>query len=133
MIKQAIEIIKNNFKWKKLFIYMIRWQLSTPILAGVTYLYTGTSESFASAVVANLIGSLIFYWIDLLTFLSGSLSHQWEVKENIDCHDCDAKNVRGYRLVIAPKYNRMKHEPQFRCESCSSLKTKELRNAGLKI
>lgn len=133
MLNKALDIIKNNFKWKSLFTYMIRWQLSTPILAGVTYLYTGTSESFASAIVANLIGSLIFYWVDLITFLSGTLTHQWEVKENITCHDCNITAKRGYRLVVAPKYNRMKHVPHFRCESCSSEKTNELRKAGLKI
>lgn len=126
------QIIRDNFKWKKLFIYMIRWQLSTPILAYVTYLYTGQSESVSSAIVANLIGSLIFYWIDLVTFLSGTLSHQWEVKENCDCHDC-GKHGRGYRLVIAPKYNRMKHTPQFRCEECSAKKVKSLEKAGLII
>lgn len=133
MLNKAATIIKNNFKWKSLFVYMIRWQLSTPILAGVTYMYTGTSESFASAVVANLIGSLIFYWIDLLTFLSGSLSHQWEVKEHTTCSSCGKQGVRGYRLVIAPKYNRMKHTPQFRCEPCSQKKVEELKEKGLDI
>jgi DNA-directed RNA polymerase subunit RPC12/RpoP len=133
MINNALTIIKNNFKWKKLLTYMIRWQLSTPILAGVTYIFTGTSESVTSAILGNLVGSLIFYWIDLVTFLSGTLSHQWEVKENITCHDCGKENVRGYRLVIAPKYNRMKHTPQFRCESCSEKKVEALKEAGLSI
>jgi hypothetical protein len=134
MINSVIEVIKNNFKWKSLATYMIRWQLSTPILAGVAYLYTGTAgDSISSAVVANFIGSLVFYWVDLYTFLSGTLTHQWEVKENITCHDCNAETPRGYRLVVAPKYNRMKHIPHFRCQSCSINKTDQLRSAGLKV
>jgi hypothetical protein len=112
---------------------MIRWQLSTPILAGITYLFTGKMESIASAFFANIAGSLIFYWFDLVTFLFSSLSHQWEVKEDITCYDCMKQSSRGYRLVIAPHYNRMNHEPQFRCESCSEKKVKQLRKEGLKI
>lgn len=132
-MRNALNIIRNNFKWKNLLVYMIRWQLSTPILAWVTYMFTGTSESISTAVVGNLIGSLIFYWIDLVTFLSGTLSHQWEVNESITCHDCGADNVRGYRLVIAPKYNRIKHTPQFRCEACSQKKVAALKAGGLEI
>lgn len=132
-MRNALNIIRNNFKWKNLIVYMIRWQLSTPILAWVTYMFTGTSESISTAIVGNLIGSLIFYWIDLVTFLSGTLSHQWEVKDNITCHDCGSEVIRGYRLVIAPKYNRIKHTPQYRCETCSIQKVESLKKAGLEI
>jgi hypothetical protein len=133
MIKKSINIIRDNFSFTKLFFYMIRWQLSTPILAGITYLFTDQMESIASAFVANIVGALIFYWFDLVTFLFSSLSHQWEVKENIICYDCMKQSNRGYRLVIAPRYNRMNHEPQFRCECCSDKKVKQLRSEGLKI
>lgn len=133
-MQNAWNIIRNNFNFKHLLIYMIRWQLSTPILAGVTYLFTGTGgDSITTAILGNLIGSIIFYWIDLVTFLSGTLSHQWEVKEDVTCHDCCTEHVRGYRLVIAPKYNRMKHTPQFRCETCSQKKVESLKEAGLEI
>jgi DNA-directed RNA polymerase subunit RPC12/RpoP len=133
MFGKIINIIRDNFSFKKLFLYMIRWQLSTPILAWITYLFTGKLESFASAFVANIVGALIFYWIDLITFLFNSLSHQWEVKENIICYDCNKETKRGYRLVIAPRYNRVNHQPQFRCEYCSSKKVQQLRDSGLNI
>jgi hypothetical protein len=53
---------------KKLFLYLLRWQLSTPILAVITYFLTGTYGSVISAIVANLLGGLIFYKIDKIIF-----------------------------------------------------------------
>lgn len=53
---------------KKLLLYLIRWQLSTPILAVVTYYLVDILGSVWSAVVANLIGGIIFYKIDKRIF-----------------------------------------------------------------
>jgi hypothetical protein len=53
---------------KKLFLYLLRWQLSTPILAVITYFLAGTYGSVISAIVANLLGGLIFYKIDKIIF-----------------------------------------------------------------
>ena len=47
--------------------YLFRWQMSTPILAGVVWFLSDYNE-IVSAVVANLIGGLIFYKIDKLIF-----------------------------------------------------------------
>jgi hypothetical protein len=47
--------------------YLFRWQMSTPILAGVVW-YLSDYNEIVSAVVANLIGGLIFYKIDKLIF-----------------------------------------------------------------
>jgi len=51
---------------KKLFLYMIRWQLSTPILAIVPIALTMyyTNNFWIDAAIANVIGSLIFFWVD---------------------------------------------------------------------
>ncbi len=54
---------------KKLFLYMIRWQLSTPILAIVIGIFAYLGD-WVAATIANLIGSLIFFWIDRLIFNS---------------------------------------------------------------
>ena len=54
--------------YKQLFLYILRWQLSTPILALITYLTIDNIGSFNSAVLANFIGSLIFFNIDKLIF-----------------------------------------------------------------
>ena len=50
----------------KLFLYLIRWQLSTPIL----YLVIDTLElpDLQRVVIANLIGALIFFPVDKYIF-----------------------------------------------------------------
>ena len=53
--------------FKKYLLYLLRWQLSTPILALVLWLMRGWPY-IAATVVANLIGGLIFFWIDRLIF-----------------------------------------------------------------
>ncbi len=54
---------------KQFWLYMIRWQLSTPILAPVIAWIKNSStwfnaEDWMAASIANLIGGFIFYWID---------------------------------------------------------------------
>jgi len=62
--------IKININIWQYFIYLIRWQLSTPILAIVFILLT-TINQFIAAIIANLIGGLIFYWVDKSIFQTG--------------------------------------------------------------
>ena len=51
---------------KKYILYLIRWQLSSPILAiCLCYLKLGTVWN---TIIANLIGGCIFYWVDKLIF-----------------------------------------------------------------
>ena len=112
------------------FLYLIRWQLSTPILAPIMFLM-GTYSPFLAASVANLIGGLIFFWIDKIIFKNGSPFSIWQIKENVKCVDC-GKECRGYRLVKAKKYNKIKEEkPKFRCERCSTIKSEELKSQGI--
>lgn len=49
---------------KRLLVYIVRWQLSTPVLALITCLTIDRIGSIGSAIIANLIGALIFYKID---------------------------------------------------------------------
>ena len=51
---------------KKYLLYLLRWQLSTPILALVIYLLN--TNAIIETVIANLIGGMIFYWIDKKIF-----------------------------------------------------------------
>ena len=51
---------------KKYILYLIRWQLSTPILALVLYLLN--INEIAETIIANLIGGMIFYWVDKKIF-----------------------------------------------------------------
>jgi hypothetical protein len=117
--------------YKRYGLYLLRWQASTPILAGVGILLAPYGWLVA-AIVANLIGGLIFFWVDQFIFTSQSLAAQWEVKDNISCVDC-GKVARGYRLVRSGEYDRTQdHEPEFRCEECSKKKAEELKVRGVK-
>ena len=83
--------------YKRYGLYLLRWQASTPILAGLMIILA-SSGYLVATIVANLIGGLIFFWVDQFIFTSRALAAQWEVKENITCVDC-GKLARGYRLV----------------------------------
>ena len=80
--------------YKRYGLYLLCWQASTPILAGVGILLA-TMGQIVSAIVANLIGGLIFFWVDQFIFTSQSLASQWEVRDNIACVDC-RKIARDY-------------------------------------
>lgn len=54
---------------KQFILYLIRWQFSSPILAlCLYYLKLGT---ILNTIIANLIGGIIFYWIDKKIFSKG--------------------------------------------------------------
>ncbi|NYT06611.1 MAG: hypothetical protein GKC04_09665 [Methanomicrobiales archaeon] len=115
---------------KRYGLYLIRWQLSTPILAGVLYLLA-SMDPLTATVIANLLGGLLFFWVDRFIFTSQALASQWEVREKIRCVDCGTV-ARGYRLVRTENYDRSDdHEPQFRCEACSIKKSEELKRRGI--
>lgn len=52
----------------KYVLYILRWQLSTPILWLVTFLTIKLFGNFIAVVLANLIGALMFFWIDKRIF-----------------------------------------------------------------
>ncbi len=117
--------------YKRYGLYLLRWQASTPILAGVGILLASMGQLVA-AIVANLIGDLIFFWVDQFIFTSQSLLTHWEVRDNITCVDC-GKVARGYRLVRSGDYDRTHDpEPEFRCEKCSQKKADELKGRGIR-
>jgi hypothetical protein len=117
---------------KRYGFYLVRWQLSTPILAGVLYALSGM-DRISATVIANLLGGLLFYWVDMFIFTSDRLAVQWEVKDVVVCVDC-GKEARGYRITRAKEYDRTKDSrPEFRCEVCSEKKTEELRQRGIEI
>ena len=60
-------ITYNKSMPKKYIAYLIRWQLSTPILAVCLHFLAGLGELWAT-IVANLIGGLIFFWVDKKIF-----------------------------------------------------------------
>lgn len=52
---------------KRYLLYLLRWQLSTPILAAVLALFADW-PIVVSTIVANLIGGLVFFWVDRWIF-----------------------------------------------------------------
>lgn len=103
---------------KKYMFYIIRWQLSTPILA-VVLIWLASENKWIATIIANFIGALIFFWVDRIIFKTNFTNSLWEVKENITCKDCGGF-CRGYRLIKDKNYDRINdREPEFRCEVCS--------------
>ena len=122
--------MKVNFK--RYGLYLLRWQLSTPLLALCLIFLVALGPTWAT-IVANLIGGLIFFWIDKFIFQSEKLDASWQIKEKVECVDC-SKVARGYRLAHSGDYDRRhdKH-PEFRCEECSVKKTEQLKNRGVYV
>lgn len=60
---------KPNVCFNQYLLYLIRWQLSTPILA-VCLIWLGGLGEVPATIMANLIGGLIFFWVDKLIFRS---------------------------------------------------------------
>ncbi len=112
---------------RKFMLYLIRWQLSTPILYLVV---RQLGIGFWSTVIANLIGGMIFYWVDRFIFTSRAVE-MWHVKEG-KCNKCGRKG-HLWRLVLAPNYDKRKDKPIFLCLDCSKKKTDKLRAKGIRI
>ena len=126
------QIILMRVNLKRYLLYLGRWQLSTPILAWVIMIME-SYDPLVATVVANLIGGLIFFWVDRFIFTSESLASSWEVKDGVACADC-GKVARGYRLVKTENYDKTKdRKPEFRCEECSKKKSEQLRKKGVKV
>lgn len=57
--------------FKKYILYLFRWQLSTPILA-ICCIGFNKYGTLTATILANLVGGLIFFWVDRLIFKSGT-------------------------------------------------------------
>ena len=115
---------------KKYLFYLFRWQLSTPILSVVLWAMADQGE-WVATIIANLIGGLIFFWIDRFIFKTEFFRPLWEIKEDVVCQDC-GQTCQGYRLVKTRNYDRIKDKnPEFRCAECSHKKTEQLRSRGV--
>ncbi len=64
-IKKAPNITINKDEIKRFCTYLFRWQLSGIILAPAIALI---GHPIAAAIIGNLIGGIIFFWIDRLIF-----------------------------------------------------------------
>ena len=109
---------------KKYALYLLRWQMSTPILAVCVIWFVSLGATW-STIIANLIGGLIFFWVDRWIFNHTNLikGELWETALEITCASCGNEVEKGYRLVKAKGYDKMgDKEPEFRCHECSRVK-----------
>ncbi|MBN2735669.1 MAG: hypothetical protein JXR70_01730 [Spirochaetales bacterium] len=112
---------------KRYFLYLLRWQASTPILAAFVWLLTDHIGAMATTILANLVGGLIFFWIDKMIFKQKdfiAIGELWEIKPREVCVDCGLTK-RGYRLIKSKELNYDRSEdknPKFRCRKCSAKK-----------
>jgi DNA-directed RNA polymerase subunit RPC12/RpoP len=84
-------------------------------------------------IFANLLGGLIFFWVDKYIFKNTILAPLWEIQEEIKCVDCGQVS-KGFRLVKTTNYDKTQDKnPEFRCEECSSRKLKKLKERGIKL
>lgn len=113
---------------RRFILYLLRWQLSTPILWLVL---RQIGAGVWSTVVANLIGGAIFFWVDRFIFTSHAIE-VWHIKEKGTCDDC-GRQENLWRLAKAPNYDKRNERPIFLCMRCSKKKTEELRKKGIKI
>lgn len=120
----------------KFLLYLIRWQLSTPILAPIVAIFKhsssllGTKEDWIAATIANLIGGCIFFWVDRFIFKSKTIE-RWEVITAGKCHDCGHFGVVKRLMHIPGIYDRTKDKnPEYRCKKCSKKKLKEIMKRG---
>lgn len=113
---------------RRFLIYLLRWQLSTPVLWIVV---AKLGVGIWPTVLANLIGGMIFFWIDKFIFTSYALE-VWHFKDKGVCGKC-GKEEPLWRLVRAPNYDKRNEPPLFLCMECSKDKTDLMRAKGYKI
>lgn len=112
---------------KRFILYLIRWQLSTPILWLVV---RKMGASITATVIANLIGGAIFFWVDRFIFTSKAIE-VWHIKEG-KCDKCGLTS-HLWRLVKTVNYDKSNEHPVFLCMKCSKEKTDELRAQGIPV
>ena len=111
--------------------YLVRWQMSTPILWLVL---SQLGAGLGATIAANLIGGAIFFWVDRIIF-GGRMDIEWELLANGACTDCGYTGLVR-RLVLAPARSHQRYDrrtdptPQYRCDVCSGEKLQRLRAQG---
>jgi hypothetical protein len=104
---------------KKLLLYCLRWQMSTPTLWLVIW---WLGPGLWGTIVANFIGALIFFWVDRVIFGVRHIQ-EWEIKRVGVCYACGSIGKVKRLAYDASGYDRREDpDPQYRCEGCSKIK-----------
>jgi len=113
---------------KRFSLYLLRWQLSTPIL---WFVVSKLGVGIWATVIANLVGGMIFFWVDRFIFTSRAVE-LWHIKEKGHCDKCGRESA-VWRLVKTQDYDRTGAAPKFLCSRCSREKLNELKAKGIKV
>ena len=62
---QALRVRQMLVKLTPFLLYLLRWQMSTPILYGVLYFL---GSSLEATIAANFIGGCLFFFVDKQIF-----------------------------------------------------------------
>ena len=63
-----------HYYMKQFMLYLFRWQLSSPVLAACLMYLPG--NNLGKTMVANLIGGVIFFWIDRYIFMKKTTANK---------------------------------------------------------
>jgi len=117
----------------RLLLYLIRWQLTTLVVAPViSYSLNsgnaGSAQEWFATSMANIAGGLIFFWVDRFIFQSKTVE-DWEVIKSGKCHDCGKTGLVRRLVHIPDKYDRRDDpNPEYRCKKCSKIKLKNIKD-----
>jgi hypothetical protein len=104
--------------------YLLRWQMSTPILWLVV---SQLGAGLGATIAANLIGGAIFFWIDRIIF-GGRMNIEWELLANGACTDCGYTGRPPPRLRSRPLTPALR--PPLRPQPAVSLRGLQRRQAA---
>jgi len=112
----------------RFILYLLRWQLSTPILWLVV---RQLGAGIIPTIIANVVGGCIFFWVDKFIFTSKAVE-LWQLKKG-KCDRC-GKLTDLWRLALTEGYDKRSEKyPKYYCMECSLTKTNELRRKGIKV
>ena len=94
-------MLLGGLRLKKFILYLIRWQLSTPILfICLSFLHLGT---FWDTIISNFIGGCIFFFVDKKIFVQ-----DFNLTDNPDSKDKDIDFENSIKI-----YESLKSVPNF--------------------
>jgi hypothetical protein len=115
---------------RRYILYLLRWQLSTPILSICVALFISKLGNLWAVIIANLIGGLIFFWVDRLIFRVRRSIELWSQTHG-KCDNCKKWDLLSRLIVAPPSYDKTNSTPVFLCPECSAMKLEELKKSGV--
>ena len=101
------------------------------LISNFFWIYVDIEKAIYSQIIMMVVYASLNVWGYI--FWRESESH-WGIQENVYCVDCEHEVDRGYRLLKATNYNRIRDKnPKFRCLEHSKEYLKVLKCRGVKF